>query len=287
MAYTTNPYLPKLRAKACKMIINEGKGVREIARYIGVSPGTISKWLQKYPACGARCIPTQSSRPHTHPSALDPAMIDLIVMKRKARKRCAEVIHQELLNDGIIISLSSVKRVLDRRDLTEKRSPWKRYHLNEKRPFVEHPGDLIQMDTIHIMTKEKQRIYVYTLIDLFSRWSYALAAEKISTHRTLSFVHKAQKQFPHAFNCLQSDHGPEFSQNFTERIRITHRHSRVRKPNDNAHIERFNRTLQEELLNQLPRDVRKINHALRAWLPYYNEERLHMGIGLKTPSQML
>lgn len=287
MTYSKNPYLPKLRAKACKMVLNDGMGVREVARYVGVVPSTISKWLQRYPACGARSIPTRSSRPKSHPHSLDKSIIGKIVEKRKAHGRCAEVIHQELLNEGIIVSLSSVKRTLDRKDLTKKRSPWKRYHQNEKRPFVELPGDLVQMDTIHMMKDRKERIYVYTLIDLYSRWAYARAVEKISTHKTLHFVRKAQKQFPHSFSTLQSDHGPEFSQNFTERIKISHRHSRVRKPNDNAHIERFNRTIQEELLNTLPRDVSKINHALRAWLPYYNEERLHMGIELKTPSQML
>lgn len=89
---------------------------------------------------------------------------------------------------------------------------------------------------------------------------------------------------------IQSDHGPEFSTWFTHallRMRIGHRHSRVRKPNDNAHIERFNRTIQEECLIGVPRQVDTFTQAICEYLPYYNTERLHMGIDFKTPAQML
>jgi transposase InsO family protein len=143
------------------------------------------------------------------------------------------------------------------------------------------------MDTIHVMQDRKTRIYVYTLIDLYSRWSFAQASEKIGAVKTVDFVKDAQLVFPHEFTCLQSDHGPEFSQRFTDVIKVRHRHSRVRKPNDNAHIERFNRTIQDEFLDYLPRDVSTINHALPEYLKYYNEERLHLGIEMKTPIQML
>ena len=93
--------------------------------------------------------------------------------------------------------------------------------------------------------------------------------------------------FRFQFKTLQSDHGSEFSQHFSERIKITHRHSRVRKPNDNAHIERFNRTLQEECLDRVDRDVKKINEVLKEYIPHYNTKRLHLGISLKTPGQLL
>ena len=72
--------------------------------------------------------------------------------------------------------------------------------------------------------------------------------------------------------CIQSDHGSEFSQNFTERIQITPRHTRIRKPNDNSHIERFNRTIQGECLNKLPLDVQIINKNLTKYLKFYNEK---------------
>ncbi len=282
-----NPYLPRLRAKACQMVVREGKSIRAVARYYGVHASTVSRWVQQYPEAGAWKIATKSSRPKSHPKKLNSEIVDCIVQKRKKRGRCAEVIHEELKNDGIEVSLSSVKRTLDRKGLTKKKSPWKRFHKNTERPRVALPGDLVQMDTIHMMQTRKKRIYVYTLIDLYSRWSFAEASEKIGAVRTVDFVRDAQDLFPHEFTCLQSDYGPEFGQRFSEWVGVRHRHSRVRKPNDNAHVERFNRTIQDELLDSLPRNVSTINEALPEYLKYYNEERLHMGIEMKTPLQML
>ncbi|MBT5016346.1 transposase [Candidatus Peregrinibacteria bacterium] len=86
---------------------------------------------------------------------------------------------------------------------------------------------------------------------------------------------------------IQSDNGPEFSQNFTERIKIIHRHSRVRKSNDNAHVERFNRTIQEECLDRVPENMSSYLKAISEYLEYYNHERLHLGINKKTPSQII
>lgn len=86
---------------------------------------------------------------------------------------------------------------------------------------------------------------------------------------------------------VQSDNGAEFSGRFTERVNAMHRHTRVRRPNDNAHLERFNRTVQEECLDTVPKNVDDLNAALKKYLPYYNEKRLHFGLKLQTPSEVL
>lgn len=286
MAYTTNPKMSRLRAKAVEMV-GDGKGVREVARYFGYEPGTISKWCQKAPMPGVFEIATASSRPNHHPNETPYLLVKRALELRNQTGRCAEVIHQILLNESNIVSLSTVKRILDRAGMTKKRSPWKRRHCSIKRPKAFREGDLVEVDTIHIMQNQRDKIYIYTLLDVFSRWAFALATEKINTHQSTNFVRQALQKSPFEFTCLQSDNGPEFSQNFTERIQIIHRHSRVRKPNDNAHLERFNRTIQEEFLNKMPVDVRVINKELPKYLDYYNQERLHLGINLKTPIQII
>ena len=282
MTYTTNPKAPRLRARAVEMV-RGGKKVSEVARYFGYTTGAVSKWCKKMPENGSWVIPTKSSRPHHHPKELPRKMVKTIVAYKRKYNRCSEVIHQHLLNDGITVSLNSVKRKLDDAGLIRKRSPWKRLHLSTERPKALKPGDLLMVDTIHLMVSKTKRIYVYTLIDVYSRWCFAWATERINTRKSIQFLRKAQALAPFAFQCVQSDHGSEFSQHFTERIKILHRHSRVRKPNDNAHVERFNRTLQEECLRKLEVDVRVFNRILPKYLRYYNTERLHLGIDLKTP----
>lgn len=278
--------MPKVRRDAAAMV---GKGctVTQVAHRYGVGTSTISKWVKKAKVIGLHPIPTKSSRPHHHPKQLSDELVWAIFRKRLITKRCAEVVHQELLNDGITVSLPSVKRTLDRLGLTKKRSPWKRFHPHVERPIPLKPGDLVQIDTIHTMQGEKQRMYTFVLIDVYSRWVYARAYQKMNAITTLRFVREAECHASFRFSMLQSDHGPEFGKWFVEQIKKDHRYTRIGKPNDNAHIERMNRTLQEECLDAELRTPRAYNRALKKYLVHYNTKRLHLGIGLRAPIQLL
>ena len=284
--YTTNPRMPRLRARAVNMVLS-GKSVSFVARYFGYSKSAVSKWCKKSPPSGVYYIPTISSRPHHHSKELSKDVVEKIIEYKRKYDRCSEVVHQHLLKDGIKVSLNSVRRKIDQAGLMKKRSPWKRLHLSSKRPSALKPGDLVMVDTIHLMENKYKKIYVYTLIDVYSRWCYAWATDRINTRMSLEFLKRARALADFKFNCIQSDNGSEFSQHFSERIRIAHRHSRIRKPNDNAHLERFNRTLQEECLDKLPMDVKKFNKIMPIYLNYYNTERLHMGIDFQTPNQLI
>jgi transposase InsO family protein len=285
MAYTKNPHMPRVRRDAAAMV-GRKYTVTQVAHRYGVGTSTISKWVKQAKRYGHVPIPTRSSRPRRHPHQLSNDLVWKIYHKRLVTKRCAEVVHQELLNEGVRVSLSSVKRTLDRMHLTKKRSPWKRYHPHVDRPLPLKPGDLVQIDTIHTMQSEKVRMYTFVLIDVYSRWVYARAYQRINAATSLRFVREAEKHAPFRFSMLQSDHGPEFGKWFVTQIQKRHRYTRIGKPNDNAHIERVNRTLQEECLDYEERTPRAFNRALKAYVSYYNERRLHLGIGLKAPRQL-
>lgn len=286
MSYTTNPHMPKVRRDAADMV-HRGYSPTVVGRKFGVGSSTICKWVKKAKKYGLHPIPTLSSRPKHHPRELSNDLVWKIFHQRLKTKRCAEVIHRELDIQGIKTSLSSVKRTLDRMGLLKKRSPWKRSHPHIDRPRVEKAGDLVEIDTIHLMIDEKHRIYVFVLIDVFSRWVYARAYTKMNSAVTLDFVREAERLTSFEFKMLQSDHGPEFGKWFVSQIQKKHRYTRIGKPNDNSHIERFNRSIQEECLDKVERNVETLNRAIRKYLLYYNNERLHMGINFKTPSQLL
>lgn len=286
MPYTNNPNQPKVRRDAAFFAMEHG--VRTAARRYGVSPGTITKWTEKVKLYGYHPIPTLSSRPRHHPGELSWEVVQAILDARRKHNRCAEVVHQELLKQGLQVSLSSVERTLARHGLIKKRSPWKRWHFTLPRPEAAKPGSLVQIDTIHVAPRRLlvfPKFYVYTLLDVFSRWAFAKVSARINTHRSLQFVRQAQSKASFSFAVLQSDHGSEFSSWFTEQVKVEHRHSRVRQPNDNGHLERFNRTLQEECLNKVRLDPRSYQRAIDEYLPYYNNERMHMSLGFKTPSE--
>jgi len=293
MPYSQNPHLPKVRAKAVDLVRIKGWSMSQTARYIGVHKATISKWIKRAPRCRAYKIPTRSSRPHTSPNRIDVDIERRIVEIRMKKGRCAQVIHAQLLRKGLMVSESTVKRVLQRYGLVKKRSPWKKYHLSGDRPNPLKPGLLVQTDTIHIIQTQKDRMYIFTLIDCYSRWAFAKARQRIGAGVALEFIRQAQQISPFSFHCIQSDHGPEFSTHFTERLKvqgIRHRHSRVRKPNDNAFVERFNRTLQDELKSEITRyrhNMKRLNYEITQYMKYYNNERLRMGINFQTPRETL
>lgn len=281
--------MPNVRKNAVNMVKN-GLSIRQTARYFGYYPSTISRWVKRAPGDGRFKIITKSSRPKHSPNSIDSKIVDKIVELRHKNGRCAEVLHKQLANINIKVSLSTVKRTLDRKNLLKKRSPWKRRYSSPPRPIVNSPGDLVQIDTIHVHSSYSDKFYVFTLIDLYSRWSFAMVSKKCNTHQSLKFIKKALKIAPFKFKMIQSDNGPEFTSWFTEhikRLHINHRHSRVRKPNDNAYVERFNRTLKEECLCHVGKYPKTYSKHIKNYLIYYNSERLHLGIDLLTPLQVL
>lgn len=282
--------MPKVRKDAVNLVKYRKWPVRKVARHFGVAPSTVSRWCKHPLGTGWHRIPTRSSAPRTSPNALPRAMIEKIIEKRQGRRRCGQVIHQELLRDGVSVSLSSVQRTLDRCGLLKKRSPWKRPHDYTPRPLPARSGALVQIDTIHIIAPDGSRIYVYTLIDLYSRWAYAEAVERIGAEPSVGFLERAHEAAPFIFDMIQTDNGSEFSTWFTHgcwRMGMKHRHSRVRRSNDNAHVERFNRSIQEECLDVVARKISSFRKVIPVYLHYYNTERLHMGINYQTPEEVL
>lgn len=287
MAYTTNPHLPKVRMQAVRLV-RSGWSIRQVARYTGFSHGAVINWLARAPLDGRRSIPTLSSRPHHHPFELKSDIIQAIIDCRVKYHRCAEVTQYLLQRDGIEVSLSSVKRVLKRQGLIT-RSPWKKQHAYTPRPVAEKPGILVQIDTI-VDGAPDDRLYIYTLLDVCSRWAHAWPVIQTNTHRSFAFIKQAQIVSPFTFQTLQSDHGAEFSQGLTRHLLargLSHRHSRVRTPSDNGHLERFNRTIQEECLNRVPRILKRYQKEITDYLHFYNHERPHMGLNMQTPMQVV
>ena len=289
MAYSKNPQLPKVRGQATELV-RRGWSTRPVARHLGFSQSVVVKWGAEAKRYGFGAIPTRSSRPKHHPKALPRPLVSAIIKERLGRRRCAEHVYYALKHQGVVVSRSSVKRTLDRCQLRKTRSPWQRPHDFTPRPEVTRVGALVELDTIHIIAPDGSRIYVYTLIDLYSRWAYAEVVEHLGAVASVSFVRRAIKVAPFKFELIQTDHGSEFSLWFTHALLgwgIKHRHSRVRQKDDQAHIERFNRTIQEECLDRIEHRLSSFRTAIPTYLLWYNTERTHMGINYQVPNQLI
>ena len=291
MAYSQNPNLPQVRMKAVELVKYHGWSARKAARYFGFSHGAVRLWLEKKPVYGPHgrlVIPTLSCRPHDHPKTLSPEIVSRILAIRGERDQCAEIIHHRLIKEEVLVSLSSVKRTLRRCGIS-RFSRWKRWHQYPPRPLADYPGMLVEIDSM-MDGQPDDRLSAYALIDVCSRWAYALPALRVNSIASTRFVKQARETAPFSFKIIQSDHGSEFSKWFTKVIEdkgILHRHSRVRKPTDNGHVERFIQTLQKDCLERIPRTMKSWQKEIPEFIRYYNLERPHMGLDYKTPMQVV
>ena len=313
MAYYRGKDVEKSRGNAMQEVILEKRSIAQVARRFGKNRSTIYRWIKKWrmqqnvllenPGRPSRTlgrvfrwqsvkwnIPTLSSAPKTHPNALNADIISAILRIRQHRYECAEIVHYKLAKEGINISLSSIKRVIKRNELWRKK---RRYRWNEKRPLPTAPGELIQTDTVHYVNPlNHSKMYIYTVIDLYTRMAYAKISPKLSEKGAAETIFEAQEFMSFPFKMVQSDNGAEFQNHFQGRLNskgIKTRHSRVRHPNDDAHIERFNRTLRKECIGQYNpnKEIGFIGRKLNRFIRYYNYDRIHLGIGLKTPYEVL
>ena len=284
MAYSTNPKIPQVRRDAVNFVL-AGHSTREAARHFGYTHSAVVKWMKRAASHRGIIIRTRSSRPLHHPDALPDGIVSRILEVRKEKDQCAEVIHHRLLQEGVIVSLSSVKRTLKREGIT-RFSKWKKWHRYTERPLPEKPGILVEIDSMQ-EGRPAEHLRAYALIDVCSRWAYAEACERVNAARSVSFVHRAAAAAPFDLRLIQTDNGAEFSKHFTVFSRIAHRHTRVRTPTDNAHVERFIQTLQRQCLNRIPRDIRNWKRELPEFLHWYNFERPHMALEMQTPIEYL
>ena len=313
MAYYRGKDVEKSRGNAMQEVILEKRSIAQVARRFGKNRSTIYRWMNKWkmqqnvllenPGRPSRTlgkvfrwqsvkwnIPTLSSAPKTHPNALSADIVSAILRIRQYRYECAEIIHYKLAKEEINVSLSSIKRVIKRNELWRKK---RRYRWNEKRPLPTAPGELIQTDTVHYVNPlDHSKMYIYTVIDLYTRMAYAKISPNLSEKGAAETIFEAQEFMNFPFKMVQSDNGAEFQNHFQGRLNskgIKTRHSRVRHPNDDAHIERFNRTLRKECIGQYNpnKNINFIDHKLNRFIRYYNYDRIHLGIGLKTPYEVL
>ena len=189
-----------------------------------------------------------------------------------------------------MVGISSVKRTLKRYNIS-KYSQWKKWHQYPPKPVPTSPGILVQLDTMFEYEKEREnRLCAYAMIDVCSRYAYAAASVRTTTHHTLKFISQAEKQLPFIIQTVQTDHGSEFSKHVTRILNtrnISHRHSRVRRPTDNSYVERFIKTLQNDCLHRVPTTYKHWKKSIPEFIQYYNTQRPHMALNFKTPREWL
>jgi len=149
-----------------------------------------------------------------------------------------------------------------------------------------HPGHLVEIDTI-VRIVNGTRCYIITFIDVYSRFTFAWAYRSHSSKASQDFFKKILRVFPYEIEYLQTDNGSEFAKHFANLIKqlhLTHYHIYPKTPQHQAHIERYNRTIQEEYIDYHVFELINLQRFNQIW---YNTERPHWSLGLKSPLQFV
>ena len=107
------------------------------------------------------------------------------------------------------------------------------------------------------------------------------------------FYSRFKLVYPGIIKTWQSDNGSENLGEFEEVLKkdsIPHYFIYPRCPKINTYIERYNRTIQEEFIDNylhLIDDAVLFNQKLAEYMIFYNTERPHKTLGLKSPMEYL
>lgn len=178
---------------------------------------------------------------------------------------------------------------------------------NKRRIIKERMGQLGHIDCHHlsksVVRGQNRRLYLVCLLDGYSRLAWAEVMEDITALTTMFSAMRCMQVLKQEFNIsfeeIIADNGPEFGpaasknkhQHPFERMLvetgIRRRYTRPYRPQTNGKVERFWRTLKEDLIEGTDFDsLEELQEELIRYLLYYNHQRPHQGIDGKKPVQM-
>lgn len=147
---------------------------------------------------------------------------------------------------------------------------------------AEYPGHCVALDTIELRALSGERWYIVTAEDIYTRTAFAFLTRSHASLAARAILTEVQTRFPHIIDIVLTDNGSEFKKHFAHEVTelaITHYHTYPRTPKMNAHIERFNRTIQEEFVRYhmgvLSVDRGQFEQKLEEYLLFYNTLRVH------------
>lgn len=202
-------------------------------------------------------------------------------------------------------SPSGIYNILKRHNLnrlTPKMKETKRKIIKEK------AGELGHIDCHYLKTQivkgNKEKLYLVSIIDDCTRVAHGEVVKDLKSitvmFATLRIINIMYDVYKIKFREMMADNGPEFG-NRQSTTKDTHPFQRMLvelgiercymkpyRPQTNGKIERFWRTLNEDMLVDAEYDnIEDLKRELAEYLGYYNNSRPHQGIEGRTPVEQL
>lgn len=273
----------------------------------GILKQNFLKYYRRYIQAGRRMealIPHKTGRKFKESLNYAPLVIQKIEELRKKGYNRYDIASILKERHEIILSGSSIYRLMKKLGINQLNPTLKQ---ETRRIIKTLAGELGHID-IHYVAKgtvkecKTQKLYLLGIIDAYSRicWLEVLTSIKSLdvSFSALDILMLLKNRYGIEFKEMLSDNGAEFSspknienhpfEKMLSFLGIKHRYTQPCKPQTNGKIERFWKTLEHELLSgETFETMEEFKHYIRGYCVYYNEHRMHQGIQLKIPSEML
>ena len=271
------------------------------SRHFGLGRETVREWLKRFNQSGMPGLNDKSRRPkNIRKPATDWRTISEIVRARKQYPAWSKYkIRKILSRQNIVVSASTIGRVLKRKGLVDKRASLKR-NKAAKSPKKRFPrgfkiacaGDMVQMDTKHISLIGGKKIYQFTAIDVLTKRRVLKYYSSFSSKNGADFLRYCLKRFPFLIKNIQTDNGPEFLKHFDilcEELNLPHYFIEARHPKQNTYVEVSHGADEKEfyLQGKIGCDIESMQKSLEEWEHIWNCIRPHEALNYLTPEEYL
>ena len=203
-------------------------------------------------------------------------------------------LYRRLRRQGHQWNHKRVHRVYCELKLNFRRRAKKRVPTRDPQPLLVPlaPNQVWSADFMSDALYGGMRFRTFNVLDDFNREALAIEIDTSLTSERLIRVFKQLEEERGLPDMLRTDNGPEFLGSvFTEWCEehgIFIDYIEPGKPNQNAYIERFNKSYRNEVLDTwLFQNLDEVREITWHWMLEYNEERDHDGLDGLTPAEAL
>lgn len=198
-------------------------------------------------------------------------------------------LHYILKKEGLISGKSKLERIYKKLGLQLRNRRKKKMKSVTRVPLPKptRPNECWSFDFVFDSTDFNKKLKCLTIVDDISKKSPGILVEySIPSVKLIAFFESLPK-LPKRLRC---DNGPEMtSQEFmrwADRRGIVIEWIEPGKPIQNAFVESFNGKFRDECLNEeIFLDLEDAKKKIELWRVHYNNERPHLALKYKTPSE--
>jgi transposase InsO family protein len=293
------------RVAYCKKYENGGFTQQEVADMFGISLTTFHTHWERYKK--GESLENRSTRPKTSPNKTAKHIEDNIIRIRIRtgfdHKRTA---YEYNLAHEKNIKPSLVKKIFKRRGIYEMKNKIKKKKV--KLYVKSTPGENVQVDIKYTPKINENgylvNYYQFTAIDDCTRIRFTSFYEAMSKANAMNFIKNAFLFFPFKVQCIQTDHGTQFTNDFMpnrkklhdftalliSEYEVRHKLIPIGHPQSNGKVERSHKTDDTDFYNiNAFCSLNDFQIKGAKFLKYYNERRPHQGLGMnmRTPLEKL